>query len=90
MPDTDWYRYLVARHGDAVPAAEHLQIRADLYPVVDDLFSALAVYPVRVYGIAERSQGLVVIDARVSDDITAADKAAVYRVLEDIQERLND
>lgn len=90
MPDPAWYRSLVARHGDAVPAAEHLQIEADLAPIVDNFFLALAGYPVRIHGIAERGEGLVVIDARVSDDITAADKKTVYAILEEYQERLND
>lgn len=90
MSDLAWYRRLVERFGDAVPAAEHLQIRPDLVPIVDDLFAALAGYSVRVHGITERDEGLVVIDARVSDDITADDKQTVYRTIEDIQERLND
>ncbi len=90
MSDPVWYRRLVARHGGAVPSIEHLQIRPDLAPVVDDLFAALAGYPVRIHGIAERGEGLVVIDARVSDDITAADKKTVYAILEEYQERLND
>ncbi|GMB82739.1 hypothetical protein NN6n1_35220 [Shinella zoogloeoides] len=90
MSDPVWYRRLVSRHGDAVPAAEHLQIRPDLQPIVDDLFHALAGYPVRVYSISTRDEGLVIIDARVQDDIAAADKQTVYRILEEAQERLND
>ncbi|MGE7368304.1 hypothetical protein ACQKKX_04435 [Neorhizobium sp. NPDC001467] len=87
---SDWYDRLVSRHGDAIPAAEDLQIRPNLQPIVDELFAALSGYRVRVYGITERDEGLVVIDARVSDDITAADKTAVYAILEEYQERLND
>lgn len=90
MTDPAWYDRLVARHGDAVPAAEHLQIGPDLHPVVEDLFHTLAGYPVRVHGISTHDEGLVVIDARVSDDIAAADKQTVYRILEEAQERLND
>lgn len=90
MSDSAWYDRLVARFGNAVPAAEYLQIRPDLAPIVDDLFHALAGYPVRIHGIAERDEGLVVIDARVSDSITVDDKMAVYRILEAMQERLND
>lgn len=87
---SDWYRRLVERFGSAVPAAEHLQIRPDLALIVDDLFHALAGYPVRVHGISTRDEGLVVIDARVSDDITPADKQTVYGILEEAQERLNE
>lgn len=90
MSDTDWYGRLVERFGDSVPPAEHLQIRHDLHLVVEDLFHELAGYPVRVHGIAARDEGLVVVDARVQDDITSDDKQTIYRILEDIQERLND
>jgi hypothetical protein len=87
-----WYGALRERHGDAVPAAEHLPIREGLQPIVDELFAELADYAhvVRIYGITERDEGLVVLDARVSDDITASDKQTVYRILEAMQERLND
>jgi hypothetical protein len=90
MSDPVWYRRLVERFGDAVPAAGNLQIRPDLAPIVDDLFAALAGYPVRVHGIAARDEGLFVIDARVSDNITSDDKKTVYAILEEYQERLND
>jgi hypothetical protein len=92
MSEETWYRRLVERFGSAVPAAEHLQIRADLHPIVDDLFAELANFhhACRVYGIVERADGLVVIDARVSDDNTSADKKVVYRILEEAQERLNE
>ncbi|MGE6743304.1 hypothetical protein ACQKGC_23820 [Allorhizobium pseudoryzae] len=77
---------------DAEAAAEHLRVREGLQPIIDDLFQDLADYAhaVHIYGIIDRGEGLVVIDARVSDDITAADKYTVYRILEEYQERLNE
>lgn len=92
MPDPAWYLHLVERFGSAVPAAEHLQIRADLQPIVDDLFAELANFhhACRVYGIVERDEGLVAIDARFLGGATAADKKAINEILEQQQERLND
>lgn len=92
MSEETWYRRLVERFGSAVPAAAHLQLRADLHPIVDDLFAELADFhhACRVFSIVERADGLVVIDARVSDDITPADKKVVYRILEEVQERINE
>ncbi|MFK3962117.1 hypothetical protein ACI2KT_00885 [Ensifer adhaerens] len=92
MSEETWYRRLVERFGSAVPAAERLQIRADLQPIVDDLFFELANFhhACRVYGIVERDEGLVVIDARFLSGATAADKKAINEILEQQQERLND
>lgn len=92
MPDPAWYRRLVERFGSVVPAAEHLQLRADLQPIVDDLFAELTDlhHACRVFGIVERTDGLVVIDARFLDGATAAEKKAINEILEQQQERLND
>ena len=87
---SDWYDRLVSRFGSAVPPAEHLAVREDLQPLLEELFAALAGYHIRIYGIAERTERLVVIDARVSDDIAAADKMVVYRILEEYQERVQE
>ena len=61
MSEENWYRRLVERFGSAVPAAAHLQIRADLQPIVDDLFAELADFhhACRVYGIVERDAALI-------------------------------
>lgn len=92
MSEETWYRRLVERFGSAVPAAAHLQIRADLQPIVDDLFAELADFhhACRVYGIVERDEGLVVIDARFLGGATAAEKKAINEILEKQQECLND
>ncbi|MDH2091500.1 hypothetical protein N5K21_22470 [Rhizobium pusense] len=92
MSEENWYRRLVERFGSAVPAAAHLQIRADLQPIVDDLFAELADFhhACRVYGIVERDEGLVVIDARFLGGATDAEKKAINEILEQQQERLND
>lgn len=89
---SEWYRRLVERFGSAVPAAAHLQLRADLQPIVDDLFAELADFhhACRVFSIVERADGLVVIDARFLDGASASEKKAINEILEQQQERLND
>lgn len=91
-PDVDWYEHLVARHSDAVPPLEHLQIRPGLQSIVEDLFEKLAdadrLRACRVQGIVTRNAGFVVIDARFSATATEADKRMCNCILERIQERL--
>jgi hypothetical protein len=91
-PDVDWYEHLVARHSDAVPPLEHLQIRRGLQRVAEDLFHDLDIadrfHACRVLGIVTHAPGLVVIDARFSATTTRSDKHMCNRVLERIQERL--
>ncbi len=85
-PDADWYRDLVDRFGDAVPAIERLQFRRGLQSVVFDLFtqlSDLGVLPyVDIRGIETRNAGFTVIDARYKPELVGISRDAADFTLE--------
>lgn len=80
-PNSDWHAALVARHGDAVPAIERLQIRRGLQSAVGDMYEKLyglgLIDKVDILSVVTRDAAFVVIDARYHGGLYEDDRIAL-------------
>lgn len=93
-PDASWHAEMRARHGDAVPAIEHFQIRRGLQKIVGDMYAQLhdldLLRHVEIHSIVTRNVGFTVIDARYHAGIFEDDRIALDFALHAHAERLNE
>lgn len=93
-PDDTWYAEMRSRYGDFVPDVERIQIRRGLQSILHDLFELLhdadRFNACRIQGVVTRNAGFSIIDARLSDTATEADKRMCGRILDRIGARLNE